>query len=133
MAQLVSTWSKDPSTQVGAVIVDSNRRVVSVGFNGFPQNMPDNPEWYSNRDEKYSRIIHAEINAKLFARGDLTGCTLYTWPLCTCDRCIVQLAQVGISRFVAPKLPDRLQDRWGEYTDRSHKYAKDMNLEFVLV
>ena len=58
LAKLVSTWSKDPSTQTGAVIVDPNRRVVSVGYNGFPIGVDDDPERYANRDLKYKMIVH---------------------------------------------------------------------------
>ena len=53
IAKLVSTWSKDPSTQTGAVIVRPDRSVVSLGFNGFPKAMLDKDEWYNDRNEKY--------------------------------------------------------------------------------
>ena len=90
LAQYVSTWSKDPSTKTGAVIV-SGRRVVSLGYNGFPQGMPDLPVLYDDREEKYSRVVHCEINALLFAERTVRGCTLYTWPFLSCDRCFVQM------------------------------------------
>ena len=67
LAKLASTRSKDPSTKTGAVIVRPNKTVVSVGFNGFPQGMPDDEELYKDRDEKYSRIVHCEVNALIFA------------------------------------------------------------------
>ena len=62
MSQLISSWSKDPSTQVGAVIVDSNNRVVSVGYNGFPQGISDDYR-LDNRETKYKMILPAECNA----------------------------------------------------------------------
>lgn len=130
MAKLVSTWSKDPSTQTGAVITNGNR-VISVGFNGFPQNMIDLPENYSNREEKYSRIVHCEMNALLFAEGNTKGCTLYTWPLMSCDRCFVHMAQAGINRFVAPKPSADLITRWGEAMDRVRKYVKETGVELI--
>ena len=80
MARLASTKSKDPSTQTGAVIVPPDRSFCSSGFNGSPQGMEDKSEWYLNRDEKYSRIVHCEINALIFAREPVRGYTLYTWP-----------------------------------------------------
>lgn len=86
MAKMVSSWSKDPSTQVGAVIVRPDKSVCSVGFNGFPQRMDDLPGLYAIREEKYSRIIHAEINALNFANEKMAGYTLYTYPFLTCDR-----------------------------------------------
>lgn len=76
LAKEVSTWSKDPSTQTGAVIVGIDKHVISVGFNGFPRGMPDGTEIYANREEKYSRIIHCEMNALLYAHESVRGCTL---------------------------------------------------------
>lgn len=122
-ARLVASCSKDPSTQTGAIMVDSRRVVVSQGFNGFPQKMPDVPELYANRDEKLSRIIHCEMNALIFAQRDLSGCTLYTWPLASCDRCCVHMLQAGIARFVFPSLPEGpLKARWTESLERTKKF-----------
>jgi len=67
LARLVASWSKDPSTQVGAVIVDQDKRIVSTGFNGFPRCVNDSPV---DREVKLLRTIHAEENALLFARRD---------------------------------------------------------------
>ena len=131
MAKLVSTWSKDPSTQTGAVIVDSKKVVVSVCFNGFPQSMPDRDEDYANREEKYSRVVHCEMNALVFARRDLTGCTVYGYPMLFCDRCFVHLVQAGISRFVAPIANKEKLERWGKYFEKTRRYAKECNVELV--
>ena len=111
LAQLVASWSKDPSTQVGAVIVDSNRRIVSTGYNGFPQGVMDLPERLNNRDIKLDMIVHAEINAILFAQRDLKNCILYTWPFQPCSRCAAILIQTGIQRVVAPVCDNT---RWAE-------------------
>jgi len=89
LAQHISMWSKDPSTKLGAVITNG-KKVVSIGFNGFPQGMSDAPELYKNRDEKYSRVVHGEINALIFAEKSVAHHTLYTFPLAPCDRCCVQ-------------------------------------------
>ncbi len=70
LARLVSTWSKDPSTQVGAVIT-RGKFVVSLGFNGHPKGVTDSPGRLENREVKYRTIIHAEINAILTAKQDL--------------------------------------------------------------
>ena len=67
MAELVSTWSKDPSTQIGVVIVDPLRRIVSTGYNGFPRGLSDAPERYEERSVKYAHIVHGELNAILSA------------------------------------------------------------------
>ncbi len=130
-AKFTSTWSKDPSTQVGAVIVAPNRSIVSVGYNGFPQNMPDSPELYANREEKYSRIVHGEMNAAIWAQSSLVGCTLYTYPFAPCDRCFVHMLQLGIKRFVAPTISVELATRWGPSLDKVRGYAKEAGVELV--
>jgi dCMP deaminase len=125
MARMVSTWSKDPSTQTGAVIVRPDRTIVSVGFNGFPKCMPDNPEWYANREEKYSRIVHCEINAMIHASGPMDSCTLYTHPFASCDRCVVQMLQAGINRFVAPEPTADALTRWGTAFEKTKRYIDE--------
>ena len=100
MAKLVSTWSKDPSTRVGAVIVDPSNRLVSVGYNGFPKGVTDN-ERLLDRDKKYDIIVHAEVNAILFSNKTLKGCTMYTWPFQPCPRCAGLIIQSGIRRVVS--------------------------------
>lgn len=131
LAAHVASWSKDPSTQTGAVIVKPNKTVLSVGFNGFPQNMPDQGELYANREEKYSRIVHCEVNALILAEGSARGCTLYTWPFASCDRCCVQMLQAGITRFVYPSIPAHLVERWGKALDLTHKYIIESGCEAV--
>lgn len=130
LAQHVAQWSKDPSTKVGAVIVGGRYRITSLGFNGFPQDMPDAVSKYLDRQEKYSRIIHAEINALLFAGQSVEGHTVYTWPMFCCDRCTVQLIQAGIYRFVAPYPTKRQLDRWGESIERAKGYVLDCHRVF---
>lgn len=125
MARLVSSWSKDPSTQTGAVITDSDNRLISTGFNGFPQSMLDRDDWYQNRDEKYSRIVHCEVNAMLFAGRRLDRCTLYTWPFASCDRCVVQMLQAGISRFVFPSPTEDALSRWGAAFEKTKTYVME--------
>lgn len=112
MAKLVASWSKDPSTQTGAVIVDPRRRVVSVGYNGFARGVEDTPERYADRETKYKLIVHCERNALLFAGRDLKGCTLYTWPFMSCATCAAVVIQSGITRCVAPPIPEHLRERW---------------------
>jgi dCMP deaminase len=125
LAQLVAGWSKDPSTKTGAVIVRPDKSVLSLGFNGFPKGMDDNPKWYENRESKYSRIIHCEMNALIHAKESLEGCTLYTWPFASCDRCCVHMLQAGIKCFVFPPLPQGLRDRWEEAVDKTKCYIED--------
>lgn len=102
LADHVSTWSKDPSTKVGAVIVDADKRVISMGYNGFPAKIEDNPEDYQDRDTKLKKVVHAEANAIIFSQRSLKDCTIYLWPFMPCSNCAGQIIQSGISRVVAP-------------------------------
>lgn len=110
MARLVSSWSKDPSTQVGAVIVRPDRTVAGVGYNGFPRGYSDDPAFYIERSVKYDRIVHAEANAILGSHGPLNGTTIYTWPIPPCSHCAGLIVNAGITRVVSPPPPDR----WAE-------------------
>lgn len=132
LAEQISGWSKDASTQVGAVIVDPLRRVVATGFNGLPRAMPDRAEYYNDRAEKLSRIIHAEMNAILFAKQSLEACTLYTFPFIPCDRCIVHVIQTGIERIVAP-VPNKAYARWELSFNKTRRYAAECGIEVVEV
>ena len=130
-AKEIASWSKDPSTKTGAVIVAPDRRIVSLGYNGFPRKMEDRVEWYANRDEKYSRTVHCEMNAAIAAKEPLNGHTLYTWPFMSCDRCFVHMVQYGITRFVAPIASADKLERWGDAFNKVRNYAKEMDVELV--
>ena len=99
MCEVVSTRSKDPSTQHGAVLVDKDHRVVSTGYNGGCRKIDDNLiDW--SRPNKYSYVLHAEENALWTSdRKDLEGCTIYiTGP--PCSRCMLRIVHSGVSRIV---------------------------------
>ena len=90
-------FSKDPGTKCGAVIVDPYcRRRVSEGYNGLPQGIADTEERLHDKDFKYGAVIHAELNAILFAKCDLLNHQLYTVTP-PCNRCAAHIVQVGIS------------------------------------
>lgn len=112
LAKLISTWSKDPSTKVGCVIINSSRSIISTGYNGFPRGIEDSDERLNNRELKYSIVCHAEENALLHAANigvSLKNCIAYcTWPPCT--RCARSLIQVGVKEIVYPDnitIPER--------------------------
>jgi dCMP deaminase len=113
LAKMVASWSKDPSTQTGAVFVRDNS-VISLGYNGFPKGIADTEERLNDRETKYGIIVHCEMNALLTAKSSVRGATLYTWPFLSCDRCCVHMIQAGVGRVVAPALPPELQERWGK-------------------
>ena len=114
MARMVGSWSKDPSTQVGAVIVRPDRTIASVGYNGFPRGVSDDPTTLDNRPAKYLRTVHAEANAILSAREPLHGCTLYVTPLHPCANCAGLIIQAGI---VSVRYELRLGDRAAAWFD----------------
>jgi dCMP deaminase len=114
MAKLVSTWSKDPSTKVGSVIVDSDNTVISVGFNGLPRRIQDTDQRLNNRDIKLKMIIHAEINAIITAKRPLNGTTIYTYPFMSCSQCAGMIIQSGICRHISYKTNN---ERWKDSFD----------------
>ena len=122
--------SKDPSTKVGAVIIDADRRVVSVGYNGLPRGVEDSDERLNNRDIKYKIIIHAERNAILFAQKSLKDCTLYVFPMMPCASCASMVIQSGIKRVVAPVSNN---PRWQQDIDISMQLFKEANVEVCLL
>ena len=85
IAETVAVKSKDPSSKMGCVIVDKNKRVVSLGYNGMLQGADESKMTLSERPMKYYFAIHSEMNAILFAHQDLTGCTIYN-RVATCGR-----------------------------------------------
>lgn len=102
LAEHIAQWSKDPSTKTGAVIVDPDNRVVSIGYNGFPRGVDDSLERLENREIKYKIIVHCERNALLFAREPVAGYRLYTWPFMSCAPCAAMVIQSGIVEVIAP-------------------------------
>lgn len=103
IAETVATKSKDPSSKMGCVIVDEHKRVVSLGYNGMLQGADESKMTLSERPMKYYFAIHSEMNALIFARRDLTGCTVYN-KVATCENCLKYCLQAGIKRFVYEEL-----------------------------
>lgn len=103
LAHLSALRSKDPSTQVGAVIVDQNNKVVSIGYNGLPIGCSDDEfPWNregSMQDTKYAYVVHAELNAILNSARPVTGCSLYV-SLFPCNECAKAIIQAGIKKIV---------------------------------
>jgi dCMP deaminase len=109
MAKLISTWSKDPDKQVGAVITD-HQYVRGVGFNGFPRGVQDTNFALHDKATKLSSIIHAEVNAVLAAQG--AGETIYVYPCMPCPQCMGILRQAGIHRVVTLETCKQRQTKW---------------------
>ena len=104
VALLAAERSKDPNTQVGACIVDDQNRILSTGYNGFPQGCSDDEfPWAREGAEgetKYQFVVHAELNAILNSRGkNLSGSKLYV-GLFPCNECAKAIIQSGIKEVV---------------------------------
>mgnify|MGYP001381460562 CR=1 FL=1 len=121
LAQHIAGWSKDPSTQVGAVIVESGTNLVlGQGYNGFARGIDDSPERYENRELKYKLVVHAEVNAILAAGLRARGATLYVWPSFMmppiCNDCAKMAVQAGVAEIVGFEIDeaqlDERQLRW---------------------
>lgn len=112
LAKHVSEWSKDPSTKVGAVIVNDFKQVISIGYNGFPRGIFDTDSRYSDRGVKHLFVVHAERNALDNAFTDVRGCSMYITHF-PCNECMKSIVQRGIKRIITPK------------PDPSKEYVKD--------
>lgn len=135
IAQEVSTWSKDPSYRVGAVIVDNNKRILSTGYNGLPRKMEDNERFLSNREIKTKFILHAEENALLNLIQNGVSCfdsTMYVYGLPICNSCARLVAQSGISRIVIPKYDySNLVERWAQSWENSKQVFAETNIKIL--
>ena len=123
--------SKDPSTQVGCVIANDKRRVVALGYNGFPQGIEDSPERLNDRETKYKYVVHSEPNAFANATASTEGCTIYTWPFAPCAECMKLIITNGIKRVVYPKASEELRQRWGDKLQFAEDLAREAGLELV--
>jgi dCMP deaminase len=112
VALLSSQRSKDPETQVGACIVNDKKRIVGIGYNGFPYGINDDDFPWGKQDSwlesKYPYVVHAEPNAILNATEPLHGATLYV-TLFPCNECAKLIIQSGIRHIVY--LQDKYHDR----------------------
>jgi dCMP deaminase len=118
LAHEISTWSKDPSSKIGAVIVNDERRILATGYNGFPRGIADTDERLNDREQKYPRIVHGEMNAlmnALYSGVSVKDSTLYVYGLPVCSECTKSVIQAGIKRVVItyPQLsPEKWQNQW---------------------
>ena len=113
LARHVAQWSKDPSTKVGCVIVDNKRRVIGMGYNGFPRGVEDWKSRYNDRSVKYLMVQHAEANAILNAVSSTEGATAYVTHH-PCSSCMGLLIQAGIETVVTVEPSRGLAERFGD-------------------
>jgi len=116
LAKEAASWSKDPSTKIGAVCIGSKGQVLSTGYNGFPRGIDDSLTRYYGRELKYKMVVHAEMNAIFNATYNgvsLDGSTMYVHGLPVCSDCAKGIIQVGVKRIVMDgSIPNRWKDSW---------------------
>lgn len=128
IAGVVSTWSKDPSTQIGAIAV-KDKRLVSTGYNGFPRGIQDYDDRWNNREEKYKYVVHAEMNCIYNANyhnQSLKGSTMYIVGLPVCHECAKGIIQAGVVRVVAQFKDAPL--KWARSTEITEKMFKEAGI-----
>lgn len=134
--------SKDPSTKVGAVIVNDDKLILSAGFNGFPRGLKDSEERLNDRETKLKLIVHAEMNAVLAAAKNgtsINGSTMFIcatnkdnkiWGGPACVRCLVESVQAGVKTFVSHKFKD-VPSRWEDDLRLSRNLMEELNVNFI--
>ncbi len=132
--------SKDPNTQVGACIVNNDRRIVGVGYNGLPRGCEDDVFPWENtgefKDTKYPYVVHAELNAILNSTQSLHGAKLYV-NLFPCNECAKAIIQSGISEiiYVEDKYAHtdvvKASKKMLDSANVSYRKIKPVKLEFI--
>jgi dCMP deaminase len=136
IAQQVASWSKDPSTQVGAVIVGNKGQILSQGYNGFPRGIEDDADRLNVRDIKLSLMVHAEMNAiynATYSGVCLDNATLYVYGLPICSECAKGIIQVGISKIVIPEHSITSRIEWMESWYKSNKMFNEANVKVEII
>lgn len=128
MAQEVASWSRDPSTKVGCVIVRPDKTIASLGFNGFARGVEDSNERLENRDQRLLFTTHAELNAILGAREPLDGCSIFVWPMQPCAHCASAIIQSGIKTVYCP-ISD-IRNEWADSFEAAFKMFVEAGVKF---
>ena len=135
LAKEISTWSKDPSTQVGAVVIGNNGEVLSQGYNGFPRGIKDTAARLKDRERKYKLVVHAEMNA-IYNAGlngvSLKGSTIYVYGCPICNECAKGIVQVGIDKVIAVRPKGVDLERWDESIKDAKALFKEAEVEYLI-
>jgi dCMP deaminase len=133
---IAETWSKDPSTKVGAVVVNWQASQEFIGYNGFPRGVNDWGGRYDDRELKYKLVVHAEVNAILKAGPMASGASLYVYPSfaspAICNECAKIAIQAGIKEIVnyLPDLDDARAKRWEESISYSRSMLREAGVSW---
>jgi len=116
LAKTVSSWSKDPSTKVGAVAVGAKGQILAQGYNGLPRGIADSHERLNDRELKYKYVVHGEMNCIYNAAlngTSLDGADMYVYGLPVCSECAKGIIQIGIKR-VFTCYPVSVGQKWAD-------------------
>ena len=134
-ARLLTKKSKDPSTKIGAIIVNPIHSVIiSNGYNGFPRRIRDTNERLNDRPTKYLLTVHAETNAIFNAARDgmkTLGMDIYVSGLPPCSECAKAIIQAGINRVISYDI--EIPDRWKESINLGKKLFEEADVEMIFV
>lgn len=130
-AREVASWSKDPNRKVGAALV-RDRRLLAVGYNGFPEGIADSDERLHDKSLKNELMIHAEESSWLncLRHGiSPTGATCYIYGMPPCPNCTLRLGAVGIANVIYCCDFDETMSTHGRlFLEKSAKYAHELNM-----
>ena len=133
LAEHISSWSKDPSTKIGAVAIGKHGQILSTGYNGFPRKIDDLEDRLNNRELKYQYTIHAEMNCIYNASLtgiSLEGSTLSVTGLPICSACALGVIQAGIKRVVMRYSSD-IAEKWFNSAEQSVKMFMEAGVEIL--
>tara|TARA_Y100000114_G_C11717490_1_gene306736 strand:+ start:232 stop:651 length:420 start_codon:yes stop_codon:yes gene_type:complete len=135
IAREVSTWSKDPSRQIGAVAVGEKGQILAQGYNGFPRGIKDSDERYSDREKKYKYVVHAEMNCIYNASWNgvsLNNSIFYVYGLPVCSECAKGLIQVGVKKVVV-QVPNQISIpiNWLKHEKTTKELFREAGIEYA--
>lgn len=136
LAREISSWSKDPSKQIGAVAIGEKGQVLAQGYNGFPRGIKDTDERLNHRQTKYKYVVHAEMNCIYNATYNgvsLNGSTMYIYGLPVCSECAKGLIQVGIKRVVSTPITDATPKQWVESTKLTKEIFEEAGVKYDFI
>lgn len=135
LAKHVSGYSKDPSTKVGAVVVDDDGNVRTVAYNGFPRGVRDSDERLNNRELKYQYVVHSELNAishcariGVPTKGATLVCTHFP-----CSVCAGAIVQAGFKEVIVFASNDDFASRWSGKNEIATTIFMEGNVDVVVM
>lgn len=133
LAKEISTWSKDPNTQIGSICVGKSGQILSQGFNGFSRGVRDHSHRLKNRTLKNQLMVHAEHNCIFNATLNgvsLKNSTMYVYGLPVCSECAKGVIQVGIKKVIACHSIE-IPEKWKESVELALLMMKEAGVQSI--